>query len=533
MEALEGLARAAWDLRPPMPHERRYVMRSEAAEVVDRLLVRVVRGQGALEVAIGEALAALSEGDRLLRLGWSGIGDYARERLGMGERSAQALAQLARELREKPLLAAAVRRGEVSVRKARVVLRAARGEAEEEWVERARAETVRSLEAAVRAAGLAEGGPDEEVEWNRFCTSFAPEDHARLDEAMALAGRQLGSGAPRWQRLEAACQEYLGAHPVDDPGTGEEVPAWPVSDWLLAAKEGLEAEYRNWCFLEPAEPVEAPAREEESDPVRLDAELRRLMGMRRGWDELVGHLGMLLIYLGLWRDMKFASLEHYCTERLGMGERALEQRAWLERRLYSLPALRRAMREGRLGYEKARLVARVADDRSAEEWIGKAQGKTCIALRREIAAREEAEARQMCASRKLDLRMPRRVVLLVGAAIRAVRKVEGRWLSPGACLVRVAEHFIETWKPLLAGRKPRRAKVRDRDRGFCQVPGCSRVATQVHHIRHRSQGGGDEPENLVSLCAPHHLHGIHRGWIKVSGTAPDALVWELAVGPDA
>jgi hypothetical protein len=451
----------------------------------------------------------------------------------MGERQAQMMVQLARELREKPLLAAAVRRGEVGARKAQVVLPAARGEAEGEWVERARAETVRSLEAAVRAAGLAEGGPGEEVEWNRFCTSFAPEDHARLDEAMALAARHLGAGAPRWQLLEAACQEYLGAHPVDDPGTGEEVPAWPVSGWMDAAKEGLEAEYRNWRFLEPAEPVEAPAREEESDPFRLDAELRRLLGMRRGWDELVGHLGMLLIYLGLWRDMKFASLEHYCTERLGMGERALEQRAWLTRRLYSLPALRRALREGRLGYEKARLVARVADDRSAEEWIRKAEGNTCIALRREMAAREEAEARQMCASRKLDLRMPRRVVLLVGAAIRAVRKVEGRWLSPGACLVRVAEHFIETWKPLLGGRKPRRAKVRDRDEGFCQVPGCSRVATQVHHIRHRSQGGGEEPENLVSLCAPHHLHGIHRGWMKVGGRAPDALVWELGAGPDA
>jgi hypothetical protein len=216
-----------------------------------------------------------------------------------------------------------------------------------------------------------------------------------------------------------------------------------------------------------------------------------------------------------------------------MGERTLEQRAWLERRLYSLPALRRALREGRVSYEKARLVARVADDRSAEEWIRKAEGKTCIALRREIAAREEAEARQMCASRKLDLRMPRRVVLLVGAAIRAVRKVEGRWLAPGACLVRVAEHFVETWKPLLEGRRPRRAKVRDRDKGFCQVPGCSRLAVHVHHILHRSLGGGDEPENLVSLCAAHHLHCVHRGWLKVSGRAPDALVWEMGAHPSA
>jgi len=27
--------------------------------------------------------------------------------------------------------------------------------------------------------------------------------------------------------------------------------------------------------------------------------------------------------------------------------------------------------------------------------------------------------------------------------------------------------------------------------------------------------------------AAHHPHGVHRGWIRVSGRAPDHLVWEL------
>jgi hypothetical protein len=49
--------------------------------------------------------------------------------------------------------------------------------------------------------------------------------------------------------------------------------------------------------------------------------------------------------------------------------------------------------------------------------------------------------------------------------------------------------------------------------------------------------------NLTSVCAVHHLRGIHRGLLRVSGTAPDHLVWEMgaamaanrsrpAVGPD-
>jgi hypothetical protein len=34
----------------------------------------------------------------------------------------------------------------------------------------------------------------------------------------------------------------------------------------------------------------------------------------------------------------------------------------------------------------------------------------------------------------------------------------------------------------------------------------------------------------VSLCAVHHLRGVHMGRLRVSGTAPDRLRWELGVG---
>jgi hypothetical protein len=46
-------------------------------------------------------------------------------------------------------------------------------------------------------------------------------------------------------------------------------------------------------------------------------------------------------------------------------------------------------------------------------------------------------------------------------------------------------------------------------------------------VRFRSQGGEDEPQNMVALCEPHHLRGVHMGRVRVSGTAPDGLVWEL------
>lgn len=41
--------------------------------------------------------------------------------------------------------------------------------------------------------------------------------------------------------------------------------------------------------------------------------------------------------------------------------------------------------------------------------------------------------------------------------------------------------------------------------------GASRA--DVHHLKRRSQGGGDEPENLLALCSLHHTglagHGFH------------------------
>jgi hypothetical protein len=213
-----------------------------------------------------------------------------------------------------------------------------------------------------------------------------------------------------------------------------------------------------------------------------------------------------------------------------MATRTVEQRAWLERRLYSLPALRTALRERRLSYEKARLVAGCADDASIDAWIARAERTTCVALRREIEARAET---QMCARNELDLRMPRRVAVLLAEAFRAARAAAGRWLRPGECLEIVAQHFVETWRPALAGRVTRHQRVLSRDGGFCQVPGCSRAAVHAHHLHYRSHGGGDEPDNRSSLCAAHHLHGVHRGYVRVSGSAPDRLTWELGVAPGA
>ncbi len=555
----QAISRVAGTLEPVRPNELRSVLRDEAALLLDGLLVRVARGRGPLDLALGDGLASLTVGDRLLRLGFSSLGDYARERLGLSGSTAEKLARLARNLAERPLLREAVLRGAVSPRKAETIVPLARGDEEASWVARASSETVRALAAEVqRAVGDDE---TEEEPWERLGLSVRPEARAKLEEALALAGKVLGAATPRWRRVEALCEEYLGAHPPPDVAEEAGDAGWmldhaPAGQPLEELKAWLEEETQRWDFIRSFDPAPRPGPGGEAagaalavelageltstgpgvDLTRLDADLRRLRDLRARWDDLLGHLALLLRQLGLWRDMQFVSFSHYCTERLGLSERAVSQRVALERRLHELPALRTAMRAGRITYEKARIIAAHADERTLDAWIGRASSLTCIALAREAEAKEEE---QMCARGEVSWHLPVRVFSLLEPALRAAREASGRFLTPGEALELIAEHFIATWKPLLAERNTVQKRVLARDQDWCQVPGCSRAAAHAHHVCFRSHDGPTVGENLTGLCAAHHLHGVHAGYIRVAGVAPHRLRWSFRpgggplVGPEA
>jgi hypothetical protein len=485
----------------------------------------------------------------LIALGYSGLGDYARDRLGIRESTGRAMARLATALRVRPLLWEAVRSGEVTARKATTILPVAVGEAEALWVERARSWTVRRLAAAVKA----ERGPGAAVQrdepWERVGMVLSPEGRADFDEAMALAGRVVGAAAPKWRRLEALCQEFLGEVPVEVDAAEDAEPEAAEDSWLEAAREAMEEETERWSFLERVDPVAVPAGtglDGETDPLRIDAALRELAQLRDRWDEVLGHLAMLLLNLGLWRDMGFADLGQYCSERLGLSERTLQQRAWLERRLYSFPALREAMRTGRLTYEKARLVAGVATETDVANWIDRAAGTTCIVLRRELEALEDGTGAgavaaetadssgaraQMCSNQEVSLRLPASTSRLLDAAFRAARTLTPAWLTPGQCLELISAHFIDLWRDQVRERNTARRRALERDGRLCTVPGCSRAADDSHHVEFRSHGGNDDEANQTGACRPHHLRGVHGGYLRVRGTAPGGLTWFMAAPP--
>lgn len=495
--------------------------RARLARSVDALLVRVARGRGALDIAIGERLDVMQTRGHAARLGFATVGEYVRERHGESPSSAQKLRRFSRALRESPLLWAAVRAGHVTRRQAQAVLPVARGDEEALWVERARTSTVRALAEAVSDPAFQEG---EDEGWRLFVAEVPAEYRALVEEVMQLKEHPFTAATLRSDRVEAVCQETLGelAALADEPRDCETLSAdtGPLEKWLEDTTE-------QWAFLDDAEKIAAPGpiADFDADARQLDAELRHYYGMRDQWDEHLGHLAMIFRSVEGWRVLGFLSFEHYCAERLGMHPKTVRQRAALEEDLLRLPALREAMRGGVVSYEKARLIARFAPE-SVDRWISRAQRISCADLRRELQDEEDGK---MCARGGFRTFLPRRVHLLVQEAFRALRRAEGRWFSPGECFGKMCARFMEVWRRP-RGRSTRQKKVRERDEGLCRVPGCSRAATDVHHIIFRSRGGSHRLENQVSVCAAHH-RAIHMGWIRVWGEAPHGLTWQLGVRP--
>lgn len=70
--------------------------------------------------------------------------------------------------------------------------------------------------------------------------------------------------------------------------------------------------------------------------------------------------------------------------------------------------------------------------------------------------------------------------------------------------------FSPVPKPTRKKSKKNREKAK---KGHCEY--CGKYgAVQVHHIVSRGAGGGDEPDNLISLCSgpPNDCHGrVHNG----------------------
>jgi len=143
----------------------------------------------------------------------------------------------------------------------------------------------------------------------------------------------------------------------------------------------------------------------------------------------------------------------------------------------------------------------------------------------------DTEERQMCSRRRLarwgvqdstiSFTGPESVVVLLKTAMRSFgTPYHFAWSS----LERLLFHVRSEWE----GRPRHRDPIFERDGWRCAVPACSsRKNLHDHHVMFRSRGGANDLGNRTTVCAWHHLRGIHEGRIRAFGRAPHEIVWEV------
>jgi hypothetical protein len=144
-----------------------------------------------------------------------------------------------------------------------------------------------------------------------------------------------------------------------------------------------------------AEPVGFEAAEETAlpeDVFGLDECLREMSAELATRDLVLADLGgqMSSTCFGGrgYLRLGYASFAQYARERIGLSPSAMKARVTLAARVRALPEIREAVSEGRLGFETAGMVARVAGRGNIEAWIARAETRTVKHLREEIEAAE-------------------------------------------------------------------------------------------------------------------------------------------------
>jgi hypothetical protein len=544
------------------------VARAEAGVCGTRLdahLLRLARQEALCRRVLGLVARAFLARRCHQRLGFARVGDYTRERLGLSAREVQELARVADRLERLPLLAEAFRRGQVSWTHVRLLTAVASGATEATWLERARGVTADQLALRIRLSAVGGGsatplpdpnddGIDGEPRLRFHVRCPAAVRRCWLDAA-ELASAMSGEPLPPWRAAEAVAAEALaspevGPHDVEPEGSlgpavrcgGDPPPEdrWPGVAETLPPDIASLAHDLDRC-----------------DAFRLDGRLRAAQRALQCIDWQTGRLLRAMADRRLYRAFGCASLAVYVRERLGLSPRKARDLIALERRGRRVPALADAYRNGEISWLRALVLLPVLRESTASAWLRRAREVT---LRRlgaevewamEVVAREggstgqgevwppehggslvlpERQIRALDDAERCDAEVafagPASVVALVRRAVAAcTRRGEPSWRG----FSRVVALAHEEWS-----RQPRhRDPVFARDGWRCAAPACSsRRNLHDHHVVFRSRGGGNVHQNRITLCAWHHLRGVHAGVIRVCGEAPGELRWEIGTRHD-
>lgn len=565
----------------------RRVHASPEATRLDRTLAALSRARGPARRVLAALAARLVATRGWERLGYARLADYAREGLGLAARTVQDLAHVDAALGRLPPLGAALAAGRLSWTKVRLVARVASPGDVQAWVAFAEARSARMLAREVRrvdhgtlarlgrtppAETDEEGVPVERRE--RVALRCSPRTLALWNSARHHAARMAGEPVPKWQALESVAAEALSAiglgAGIEDPGDAMSMAAAPVPAAANAcATHGSRRERAATSKFAAGPSAPDPAGLppdlarlarglDGEDAFGLDARLRRVLAFEQGLEARTAPLLRELAESRCHRELGFASLAEYVPERLGMSPRRARALLRIERSAGRCSALREGWHAATLSWVQADTLAGLVPGippALASAWVAHAgrvsvrrlqeeiEAARCGAAPPEVPALRPGERQTGARSTQCEslprtehvlVWCPRDVASLFRAVLCSVRKRLERPLArtpdEGEAFEAMLLHALGVW--CLPQRNPRLSRVFERDGWRCTVPGCTSMRNlQDHHVVFRSHGGSDALANRTTLCAWHHLRGVHGGLVGCTGSAPHGLRFELGVRP--
>ena len=289
---------------------------------------------------LGELAAALLDGRGYEPLGFRCLGDWSRERLGVGARTVREWARVWRALKELPLLREAVLSGELSWTVVRMIVGVVTPGNEAACLETVRGRTVRATEALLRALAPDGESPAEAPEEERGFVRVAcsPRVARKWAAALELARRMAGEELAAWECAEAIVAECVSAAGRAEPLDSSQRRA-PLSACRSEeeSESGLRAEV--WPQLgwrtrpsRKSDRLERLARGlEECLPRELDRRLRAAIAFLQQLDFEVGRILRQVLERKLYRELGFESFERYVQERLDLSARTARRLVRLAR----------------------------------------------------------------------------------------------------------------------------------------------------------------------------------------------------------
>ena len=288
----------------------------------------------------------------------------------------------------------------------------------------------------------------------------------------------------------------------------------------------------------------------------------------------------------IWRRFGYMSMLEYMQRELFYEGHTARERLRVANKLFELPALAEAFREGELSFSALKELTRIVVPETEDVWRAAATGKTAREVERMVSGLREGaspndrpdpklerhrisfdvdgETYALWRAKRIALDNERGQRMTDNEVVQAISRVDTTGVgSPSPTLHAVTTCRVCKQSSLVAGGivtplteasrerllcdsadagdleseeqtrmtydipAATRRKVLIRDHFACTVPGCTSARNvDLHHIQLRSRGGDHTMLNVTTVCGGHHVEA-HEGLLKIRGGAPDGLVFEF------